>query len=493
MTIGFSTTSREGEIPLVIPVVAGNGENTFAALADQDPAIKDAIARAMTVAGFQGEADRLLTLVAPVQNGLRLVTLAGIGPAETITPQSLRSLGGAIAHHLRAHKHDRADVILAPLAGIKRNLVDMALDLAMGASLSGYSFHRHKTQANAASPLDLCFCLPDARLAHEAISRLESLTRAVWLARDLTNEPANMLSPTGFAARCREMTRNGLVVDVLDQAALKELAMGALLGVAQGSKEPPAVVVLEWKGGAGAPVVLLGKGVTFDSGGLLPKGPEEMWDMKNDMAGAAAVVAVMGSLAERGVPVHAVGIIGLVENMPSGHALRPGDVVRSLSGKTIEVLHTDAEGRLVLADLITYAQQRYDPRALIDIATLTGAMTAVLGQEYAGLFSNNDSLAAQLSRAADSSGEKVWRLPLCDAFDKMLESSVADVQNITKQRMAGSATAAQFLSRFVNNVPWAHLDICGTAWRKDKDPYGVPGATGYGVLLLNDFFEQTIN
>lgn len=493
MTIGFSATPREGEIPLVIPVIAGNGETPVAALSGHDPAIKDAIARAMTVAGFHGEADRLLTLLTPVQNGLRLVTLAGIGPVETITPQSLRSLGGAIAHHLRAHKHGRADVILASLAGHKRNLVDMALDLAMGASLSGYSFHHHKTQANAASPLDLCFCLPDARLAHEAFPRLESLTRAVWLARDLTNEPANMLSPTGFAERCREMTRNGLVVDVLGETALKELAMGALLGVAQGSKEAPAVVVLEWKGSADAPVVLLGKGVTFDSGGLLPKGPEEMWDMKNDMAGAAAVVAVMGSLAERSVPVHAVGIIGLVENMPSGHALRPGDVIRSLSGKTIEVLHTDAEGRLVLADLITYAQQRYAPRALIDIATLTGAMTAVLGQEYAGLFSNNDSLAAQLSRAADSSGEKVWRLPLCDAFDKMLESSVADVQNITKQRMAGSATAAQFLSRFVNNVPWAHLDICGTAWRKDKDQYGVSGATGYGVLLLNDFFEQTIN
>jgi leucyl aminopeptidase len=223
--------------------------------------------------------------------------------------------------------------------------------------------------------------------------------------------------------------------------------------------------------------------VTFDSGGLLPKGPEEMWDMKNDMGGAAAVVGAMQVLARWKAKLHVVGILGLVENMPSGHAQRPGDVVRSLSGQTVEVLHTDAEGRLVLADLIAYAKQRFAPVAMVDIATLTGSVTTVLAQEFAGLFSNDDALSSLLLDAGNATGERVWRLPLCDGFDRLIDSPIADMQNITKGRMGGSATAAQFLHRFVGKTPWAHLDIAGVAWKKDAPP----GGTGFGVQLLAEF------
>ncbi len=488
MNISFAENISKQDVSLV--ALMSQSDVLPKTLQEMDQASLGYITQSMAGAGFNGSANAMLSLFVPEGGNVRSVTLVGLGPADKLCNQSLNITGGKIAKHLASQNIHRAEVIvnLVPKSALETK--EMAIELAMGAGLSAYEFQRHKTDKQDVQPKDLCFCLQDADAVQDAFVSIASIVKAVGMARDLTNEPPNMLVPSEFAARCKALEKSGLEVKILDQAALSSLGMGALLGVAQGSVEPPAVAILTWKGAEGSPVVMVGKGVTFDSGGLLPKGPEEMWDMKNDMAGAAAVVATISSAAERQIPVHVIGIIGLVENMPSGHALRPGDVVRSYSGKTIEVLHTDAEGRLVLADLLSYAKEQFTPRALIDIATLTGAMTAVLGQEYAGLFTNDDGLSSELNIAGDMSGEKVWRLPLSEVFDRMIDSSVADVQNITKQRMAGSATAAQFLNRFVGNIPWAHLDICGTAWRKDKDMFGVTGATGYGVRLLCAYLDQ---
>jgi leucyl aminopeptidase len=276
---------------------------------------------------------------------------------------------------------------------------------------------------------------------------------------------------------------------VLDEKRLTELGMGALLGVAQGSVRPPRVVVMQYRGAAAdvAPVAFIGKGVTFDTGGISIKPAGGMWDMKWDMAGAGVVIGLMRLLAARRARVNAVGLVGLVENMPSGNAQRPGDIVRSMSGQTIEVLNTDAEGRLVLADVLWYCQDRFKPKAMIDLATLTGAVIVALGHENAGLFANNDELAERLIAAGKAVGEHVWRLPLAETYDRAIDSDAADVKNIAGDRAAGSIIGAQFVQRFVNNVPWAHLDIAGVAWSKKDAPTVPKGATAFGVRLLDRF------
>ena len=281
----------------------------------------------------------------------------------------------------------------------------------------------------------------------------------------------------------------GLTVEVLDENRLSELGMGALLGVAQGSVRPPRVVVMQYRGVAAdvAPLAFIGKGVTFDTGGISIKPAGGMWDMKWDMAGAGVVIGLMRLLAARRARVNAVGLVGLVENMPSGAAQRPGDIVRSMSGQTIEVLNTDAEGRLVLADVLWYCQDRFKPTAMIDLATLTGAVIVALGHENAGLFANNDELAERLVAAGKAVGEPVWRLPLAESYDRAIDSDAADVKNIAGDRAAGSIIGAQFVQRFVNNVPWAHLDIAGVAWSKKDAPTVPKGATAFGVRLLDRF------
>jgi leucyl aminopeptidase len=332
--------------------------------------------------------------------------------------------------------------------------------------------------------------------ADAAWPSLLAVARGVVLARDLVTEPANVLSPVEFAERAQTLRAHGLEVEVLDRPAMEKLGFGALLGVAQGSANEPRMVIMRWNGGKAdaAPLAFVGKGVTFDSGGISIKPAAGMEDMKWDMAGAAAVTGLMATLALRKAEVNAVGLVGLVENMVSGTAQRPGDVVRSASGQTIEVLNTDAEGRLVLADVLWYARDRFAPRLIVDLATLTGAIIISLGHEYAGLFSNNEALASGLADAGAFTGEKLWRMPLGKAYDKLLKSDIADMQNISGGRAGGSITAAQFLKRFVGETPWAHLDIAGVAW-DDKARNGQPkGASGFGVRLLDRFvrtgFEQ---
>ena len=326
----------------------------------------------------------------------------------------------------------------------------------------------------------------DAGAAEAAWAPLKAVADGVFLSRDLVSEPPNVLNPAEMAERCRALGALGLEVEVMGPAELAELKFGALLGVSQGSVNEPRVVVMRWRGAGGddKPVAFVGKGVTFDSGGISIKPASGMEDMKWDMAGAGAVVGLMAALAGRKAKVDAVGIVGLVENMPSGSAQRPGDVIKSHSGQTVEIINTDAEGRMVLADLLWYCQARFDPKFMVDLATLTGAIIVSLGHEHAGMFSNDDELSARLHAAGQASGEKLWRMPMGEAYDRQLKSDIADIKHVTG-RPGSAITAAQFLLRFANSKPWAHLDIAGMAW-STKDAACVPkGATAYGVRLLD--------
>ena len=313
-----------------------------------------------------------------------------------------------------------------------------------------------------------------------------ALADGVKIARSLVNEPPNVLFPVEFATRAQELAKIGVEVEILDVEAMRALGMNALLGVGQGSVRDSRCVVMRWNGGTAGepPVSFIGKGVTFDTGGISIKPAAGMEDMKGDMAGAACVVGLMHALAARKAKVNAIGAIGIVENMPGGNAQRPGDIVKSMSGQTIEIINTDAEGRLVLADVLWYVQDKYKPKFMINLATLTGAILVALGQEYAGLFSNNDELAARLSAVGTATGEKVWRMPMGAAYDKLIDSKFADMKNVGG-RHAGSITAAQLLQRFVNDVPWAHLDIAGTGMSSPQTDINQSWGSGWGVRLLD--------
>ena len=329
----------------------------------------------------------------------------------------------------------------------------------------------------------------DAKKAQRAFGRFDAVSKGVFLARNLVTEPANVIYPETLAAECVKLTELGVKVEVLGVKELTKLGMGSLLGVGQGSEKSSRVVVMHYKGNASAkdkrPVAFVGKGVTFDTGGISIKPAGGMEDMKYDMAGSAAVIGTICALAARKAKVNAVGVVGLVENMPSGNAQRPGDVVTSMSGQTIEVINTDAEGRLVLCDLLTYTQEKLKPRAMVNLATLTGAIVMALGNEHAGLFSNNDDLSQQLLTAGLAVEEKLWRFPMTEAYDKQLNSDIADMKNASNERVPGSIFGAQFLARFVDKkVPWAHLDIAGMAWTRRDLPACPKGATAYGVRLL---------
>jgi leucyl aminopeptidase len=313
----------------------------------------------------------------------------------------------------------------------------------------------------------------------------------VFLARDLVNEPPNVLYPAAFAERAAELSRLGVDVEILDEKALKKLGMRALLGVGQGSHNESRVVIMRWNGARDdvKPIAFVGKGVTFDTGGISIKPAQNMEDMKGDMAGAACVVGLMHALAARKAKVNAIGAIGLVENMPDGRAQRPGDIVTSMSGQTIEIVNTDAEGRLVLADVLWHVQDKYGPAFMVDLATLTGAILVALGTEHAGLFSNNDELAERIAAAGRATGEKVWRMPLAPEYDKLIDSKFADMKN-TGGRNGGSITAAQFLQRFVNNTPWAHLDIAGTGMSSPSSDINQSWGSGWGVRLLDQLVKD---
>ncbi len=444
------------------------------------------LTRAMKAANFEGKRDQTLDIVAPSANYTRIILIGG-GKPDAIEPRETELLGGSIAGILQSAKVKSAAISATVLRTKTTTDSQASAMIASGAGLRVYQFSSYKTKKNGNPELaEITLHCKDPGAARRAFEPLAAIREGNHLARDLVNEPSNILSPVEFANRAKALTKAGVKVEILSPREMKKLGMGALLGVAQGSAFEPRLVVMRWDGGkrGEAAVAFIGKGVTFDTGGISIKPAAGMEDMKGDMAGAACVTGLMLALAKRKAKANIIGAIGLVENAVDGNAQRPGDVVKSMSGQTIAVLNTDAEGRLVLADVLWYVQKRFKPKLMVNLATLTGAILVALGKEHAGLFSNNDELSVRLSASGSATGEKVWRMPLTPEYDKLIDHDVADMKNIGG-RFAGSITAAQFLQRFVNNVPWAHLDVAGTAMDSNKTPINQSWASGWGVRLLN--------
>jgi leucyl aminopeptidase len=480
-----------GLVVLLAAEGGGLGEGTGSI----DPA--NQIERAMRIAGFEGKAMATLDLVAPADSPADRILLAGVGNPRHLTEHDWTRLGGQVCGKFA--KATKVTIYLS-LPGMEIG-GDEAANVAMGILLRAYRFDRYKTKTddsengNDAQPVKVTIVTPAAAAAKKAFEAVEAVVGGVTLARDLVNEPANILGPLEFAAKARELTKLGVKVEILTEKEMGKLGMGSLLGVAQGSPRGARLVVMRWNGGKARekPVAFVGKGVTFDTGGNSMKTASGMEDMKGDMGGAAAVTGLMHALAMRKAKVNAVGIIGLVENAVDGHSQRPGDIVTSMSGQTIEVLNTDAEGRLVLADALWYCADRFQPKFMVNLATLTGAIIVSLGQQQAGLFSNNDELAERLVAAGAATAERLWRMPLGPEYDKLIDSRNADMKNIGG-RHGGAIIAAQFLQRFVkDNTPWAHLDIAGTALGAPATEINQSWASGYGVRLLDrlvrDYYE----
>ena len=482
------------EIPTAGTIVALVGEGRkLGKLATQlDKATKGAIARALESSRFKGGAEEFLTLLAPAGIEASRIILAGIGAPGKYDTLAAQSLGGRLVAALNGAGEKEAAIWVEALGDLKLSEVELASNIALGARLRAYRFDKYKTKERPEqkpSLKRLTVLTADPNAARKEFDPRDKTADAVIFARDLVSEPANVIYPETLAAEARKLGELGVKVEVLGEKEMQRLGMGALLGVGQGSERESQLVVMQWHGAGDAkakPIAFVGKGVTFDTGGISIKPAQGMEDMKWDMAGSAAVIGTMRALAARKAKVNAIGVVGLVENMPSGSAQRPGDIVTSMSGQTIEVLNTDAEGRLVLADAMWYCQETFKPKVMIDLATLTGAILIALGTVYGGMYANDDTLADQLAGSGKATGELLWRMPLAAAYNKMMDSPAADVKNISGSRNAGSITAAEFLQRFVQKgVHWAHLDIAGMAW-SDKDAPTTPrGATGYGVRLLD--------
>jgi leucyl aminopeptidase len=485
MKISFASERPAGAYALALPVWS---ESTVAErLAGLDPGARAVAVRAAEAQRFEREAASIAeTFVADGDNARRLLV---VGLGDRRQDEALyEKVGGALAGRLLTSGETR---LVIDVAGLGLDS-EAAARIGFGAAARSwrYDLYRTKLPRKQKPTLEDVVIVGAGDGPGEAWDRREALLGGLSLTRELVTEPANIVYPETFVERCRtRLEPLGIEFEVLDETQMGELGMGALLGVGQGSRRPPRLLAMRWNGGrAGAtPVVLIGKGITFDTGGISIKPALGMEAMKWDMGGAGAVAGAMAAIAGRKAKANVVGVCALAENMPDGNAQRPGDVVTSLSGQTIEVINTDAEGRLVLCDAITWAQRRYKPEVIVDLATLTGAMIIALGHEYAGLFSNDDGLAAQLVAAGAESGDKLWRMPLGDPYDKLIESPIADMKNVGP-REGGSITAAVFLQRFVDaGVKWAHLDIAGTAWADKASHLYDKGATGYGVALLDRF------
>ena len=469
--------------------------NQDALPADLEPVVIEG-ARASRFAGKPGQIHE--SFVAR-DGGVVRLALAGAGEKGSKDRiASLERAGAALAGRYLASGETAINLDLAG-SGLSAG---EAAAVLLGARLRGWRYDLYRTRLADEQKQTLALLrVAGAPEGTEAAWAIEAaLSQGVEFTRELVTEPANVIYPESFVARCEDrMAGTGLALRVLDEAEMAKLGMGALLGVAQGSVRKPRLLVIEWKGGVpgGKPTAFVGKGVTFDTGGISLKPPGGMEDMKWDMGGAGAVVGTMLALALRKARANVVGICGLVENMPDGNAQRPGDVVTSMSGQTIEVINTDAEGRLVLCDAITWTQREFAPSAIVDLATLTGAMIVSLGHEHGGVFSNDDALAGKLVAAGLVSGDKLWRMPLAAAYDKLIDSPIADMKNVGP-REGGSITAAQFIQRFVEkdsagkSTPWAHLDIAGMVWASKPGATWDKGATGYGVRVLDRFVRDTL-
>jgi leucyl aminopeptidase len=447
----------------------------------------DLVTRAAAAERFKGKQGTSLEIAAPAALDVSRLVIIGAGKSKGLKSDDFVKLGGAAMGKVPAAAPRATFIADLPGGGVKP---DRAADIALGARLRAYAFDRYKTKRKddeeRAAEVTVAIAVAGVPAAQRAFASRNAIANGVLLARDLVNEPPNVLYPEEFAQRASSLKKLGVAVEILDVPAMKKLGMNALLGVGQGSEHPSRVVVMQWKGGKknAEPIAFIGKGVCFDTGGISIKPAASMEDMKGDMAGAACVVGLMQALAERKAKVNAVGAIGLVENMPDGKAQRPGDIVTTMSGQTIEIINTDAEGRLVLADVLHYVNKRFKPKFMVNLATLTGAIIVALGHEHAGLFSNDDTLADRLLKAGQATGERVWRMPLAPEYDKKIDSKFADMKN-TGGRDGGAITAAQLLQRFVDKTPWAHLDIAGTGFASPQNDINKSWGSGFGVRLLD--------
>jgi len=485
VTISSSALPKTGA--LILPAIEGG--KLLPTAESVNEAMNGALAKAIKAADFKGKPGQFLDLIAPEGISVNRLFVVGLGAAKSLKTSALEIAAGRAVQRLNAARIKQASIAADPIADSGMSEADIAAHLALGAQLASYRFDGYRTKQKPDQKPSLSkFSVMTKAVARskKAWDALSAIGQGIYLARDLVNEPPNVLYPESFAKKCKALTSKGLKVEVLGEKQMEKLGMGSLLGVGQGSVRESQLVVMRWEGGAAKskPVAFVGKGVTFDTGGISLKPGAGMEDMKGDMGGAAAVTGAMLALAARKAKVNAVGVIGLVENMPDAGAQRPGDIVTSMSGQTIEIQNTDAEGRLVLADALWYTQDRFKPAVMVDLATLTGAILVALGEEHAGLFSDNDALSEKLEKAGEASGETVWRLPMGAGYDKLIKSKFADMRNIGG-RNAGSITAAQFLARFNNGVPWAHLDIAGTAWQSGSKPTSPSWGTGWGVRILN--------
>ncbi|MEZ5845730.1 MAG: leucyl aminopeptidase [Geminicoccaceae bacterium] len=480
---------HEGELPGsgTIIVTAGTDGTLGDAARALDTSLGGLVAR-MVELGGELTNGKVLDALAPSGSGHDRILVLCLANKEPKPLTDIEEAGGNLARKLE--ELGVADACVTTSDGLARTgeRLDVAAAIAMGAMLRSYRFDRYRNDKDKDRPKlrSLSFAgLGDG--GNSVLAAVRSQAEAVALARDLVSEPANMLYPETFAGRCRDLEKFGVEVEILGPEKLAELKMGAILAVGQGSARPPHIAIMRWNGGrdGDAPLALVGKGVCFDTGGISLKPAGGMEDMKWDMGGAAAVVGAMQAIAARKAKANVVGVIGLAENMPSGTAQRPGDVITAMSGTTIEVINTDAEGRLVLADMLWYTKERFKPVAMLDFATLTGAIIVALGHEHAGLFTPDDDLATAVTGAGAAVGDTVWRMPLGDAYDKHIKSDIAEIKNVGRAREAGATAGAVFLQRFVGDVPWAHLDIAAMAWTS-RDKGIIPkGGTGYGVRLVD--------
>jgi len=488
MDVRFVTEGR-GD---AVAVMAAEGGQLLPAAQALDAAMGGQLTRSMAPARFTGGAGQVIDILAPEAVDYSRVLLIGVGAPDRADGLAVERWAGHAVKRVLASGATK--LVLQPDALPSVAKAEAGAHAAVGARLAAYRFDSYRTKLKPEQTPTLeevQIAMEGAGAGQARYEKDASVVDGVYFARDLVSEPANILYPEEFARRLKELEALGVEVEVLDVPAMEKLGMGALLGVGQGSAKPPRLVSMSWRGmraKTARPIALVGKGVTFDTGGISIKPAASMDEMKGDMGGAAAVAGAIKAIAERKAKANVVGVVALVENMPGGNAQRPGDIVKTMSGQTIEVLNTDAEGRLILADAVWYAQEKFKPSALVDLATLTGAIIVGLGHEYAGVFCNDDDLAGAIQGAGSTEGEPVWRLPLGAAYDKLIDTPNADMKNIAGKPIAGSIVGAQFIKRFIKDgLPWAHLDIAGVAWKPGPydDPTSPVWATGYGVRLLN--------
>lgn len=499
----FKTESQlDNQLAQNIIIFAGSENKLFDLAQKIDSNLNGYISKAITYGGFEGKKKQSVNLIPDSNQKYQYISVVGIGKGEDTDENVIREIGAKIYEICCSSNLKEISIISENIPGSEYSPEDFAAYLSAGMLLRSYKFDKYKTiksdddesddNDKESYPEKVNIITSNPEQSQKLFEKEQNIASGVFFARDLISEPGNIIYPESFAERCKELATDGVNVEIFGESELAKLNANCLLAVGQGSDKESHMVVMHYNGNPDSDEVIsfIGKGVTFDTGGISIKPSANMDEMKWDMGGAGVVAGLIKALAARKAKVNVIGAVGLAENMPSGSAIKPGDIVKSMSGQTVEILNTDAEGRLVLSDVLHYIQDKYNPAFMIDLATLTGAMIVCLADEMAGVFSNDDELAEQLVAAGAETDEQLWRLPLGKGYDKMIDSPIADMKNIGDGRGAGSITAAQFLQRFVGDTKWAHIDIAGVTWSKKGGGTTPKGATAFGVRLLDRMVEK---